>query len=85
MRRPSPEAQDEVQRVSLFQLKIAELLIRAAELLSAEDYALLFRGDSLCYRWCLWRSRRGAGFSRDIGQGTPHHDPPVGLLCGLSC
>ena len=45
--RSPPEAQDEVQRVSLFQLKIAELLVSAAELLPAEDYALLLRGDSL--------------------------------------
>lgn len=36
-----------MQRVSLFQLKIAELLVRPAELLPAEDYALLLRGNSL--------------------------------------
>lgn len=65
-RRPPPEAQDEVQRVSFFQLKIAELLIRAAELLPAEDNALLFRGDSLLslvFVAVEWRGGGGKGQS----------------------
>lgn len=36
-----------MQRVPLFQLEVAELLVCAAELLPTEDDALLLRGDPL--------------------------------------
>lgn len=60
-RAPS-QAQHEVQRVALLQLKVAQLLVRAAQLLPAEDDALLFRGDALL----CWMHRRGEGGIQSI-------------------
>lgn len=45
--RSPPEAQHEVQGVSLLQLEVTQLLVLAAQLLSTENDALLIRGDAL--------------------------------------